>query len=163
MTRSRVLFPLPPHALTTVESVIGIYYKLISYFMSGFVSAAVKLWKSFFTATYAFYDDDDEQKKKKQKKQRQQGPSLYLVSLDWPVSCHVPLSQKWHIKFNGNWWALIMIWDSLASYALSLLPHDIPGVEGGWFFQPGSVTLLVFLFLSYCCSLCACVSSTFLS
>lgn len=96
----------------------------------------VKLWKSFFTATYAFYDDDEQQQKKKTKKKEQTNSKdlpRNLVSLVWPVSCHVPLSQKWHIKFNGNWWALIMIWDSLASYALSLLPAR-EGAEAGWLF-----------------------------
>lgn len=130
----------------------------------------VKLWKSFFTATYAFYDDDEQKKKKqKKKKQRQQGPSLYLVSLFlWPVSCHVPLSQKWHIKFNGNWWALIMIWDSLASYALSLLPHTIsldPGVEGGWFFLPVRVSHFAcfpFPFLLLLLLVCLCVLDFFI-
>lgn len=51
MTRSRVLFPplpLPSRTGHSLESVIGIYYKLISYFISGFVSAASEIMKKLF-------------------------------------------------------------------------------------------------------------------
>jgi len=48
--------------------------------------------KKLFYGPVAFYDDDE----------RKRTESL-------PGHCP---SAKWHIKFNGNWWALIMIWDS---------------------------------------------------
>lgn len=49
--------------------------------------------KKLFYGPVSFYDDDERKRT--------------------VVSCsgHCPLA-KWHIKFNGNWWALIMIWDS---------------------------------------------------
>lgn len=148
--------PLPSRTAHSLESVIGIYYKLISYFISGFVSAASEIMKKLFYGHIRFlrwWWAAAEEEDKEEGADQQQGPSLHLVSLVWPVSCHVPLSQKWHIKFNGNWWALIMIWDSLASYALSLLPAR-EGAEAGWLFPVRVSHFACFPFTFLCSCVC---------
>lgn len=156
--------PIPrkwiPDWTHTLESVIGIYYKLISYFISGFVSAASEIMKKLFYGhiLYTLFTTMMMMSRSKSE------GKIKELSLSRTVSCHVPLSQKWHIKFNGNWWALIMIWDSLVP--ATLCPHP----TGGWVIAiprlsrptDGSVSfpLFVFLFflLFFCISFAFCFS-----
>lgn len=111
----------------------------------------VKLWKSFFTATYAFYDDDEQQQKKKTKKKEQtNSKDLPCTWSRWCGQC--PATSHWARSDILNLMEIDerLLWYEIASPA-TLCPCCPPGKERkqGGFFQSGSVTFLVFLLLSY--------------